>query len=50
MPQFGDIEYRVGENMALYANIDKAKKILNWNSSTNLQKGIERTIKWYLSE
>jgi nucleoside-diphosphate-sugar epimerase len=50
VPQFGDIEYRVGENMALYANIDKAKKILNWNSSTNLQKGIERTIKWYLSE
>jgi len=49
-PQFGNIEYRVGENMALYANIDKAKKILSWHSETSLQEGIERTIKWYLNE
>jgi nucleoside-diphosphate-sugar epimerase len=36
--------------MALYANIDKAKKILSWHSETSLQEGIERTIKWYLNE
>jgi nucleoside-diphosphate-sugar epimerase len=45
-PQFGQIAYRDGENMTLYANIDKAEKLLGWRPSISLQKGLEETIKW----
>ena len=45
-PQFGKNKYRDGENMALYANIDKAKKMLNWEPRTDLECGINKTISW----
>ena len=45
-PQFGQIAYRDGENMALYANIDKAEKLLGWRPGTSLEKGLAETIKW----
>ncbi len=45
-PQFGQIAYRDGENMTLYANIDKAEKLLGWKPSVSLEKGLEETIKW----
>jgi nucleoside-diphosphate-sugar epimerase len=46
-PQFGKVKYRKGENMALYADISKAKKILSWQPATKLSKGIDKTIRYY---
>ena len=46
-PQFGEVSYRNGENMSLYANISKAKRILNWQSTTNLDKGLKKSIEWF---
>lgn len=45
-PQFGKIPYRVGENMELYGDPEKAKKILNWKAKTSLDNGLERTVEW----
>jgi nucleoside-diphosphate-sugar epimerase len=46
-PQFGKVKYRKGENMALYADISKAKKILSWRPAIKLSKGIDKTISYY---
>ena len=46
-PQFGEIPYRNGENMSLYANISKAKNILKWEPSTSLDLGLLQTINWF---
>jgi len=46
-PQYGDVQYRNGENMALYANISKAKKLLNWESTITLKIGLRKTIDWF---
>lgn len=46
-PMFGEVAYRKGENMALYANIDKAEKILGWKPKVTLDMGLSQTIKWY---
>jgi len=46
-PQYGMVPYRAGENMALYADISKAKKILMWEPSTTLKLGISKTIEYY---
>ena len=43
-PEFGEIPYRVGENMALYADTTKAKKLLNWTPEIEIEEGIRRTI------
>jgi len=43
-PQYGSIPYRVGENMRLYANIQKAQRILGWNPEISLEKGLRETI------
>lgn len=45
-PQFGAIPYRPGENMALYADISKAKQLLNWAPQMPLEFGLDRTIRW----
>ena len=47
-PQFGQITYRNGENMALYADISKARQLLNWAARTDLQQGLKQTIKWMI--
>ena len=39
-----------GDVMATYADISKAKRLLDYKPSFPLQKGIERTIKWYLEQ
>lgn len=44
-PEFGLVPFREGENMELYADISKAKKILNWSPKVELTKGLKRTIK-----
>ena len=46
-PQYGDVAYRVGENMALYADVEKAEKILQWKTSTSLDEGLQKTIGWF---
>ena len=43
-PQYGVIPYRPGENMALYASISKAKKMLNWEPVISLEEGLLKTI------
>ena len=43
-PDFGKISYRNGENMTLFADILKAKKILGWSPKVGLNEGLERTI------
>jgi len=45
-PQFDQIAYRSGENMALYGDITKAKKLLDWKPSVGLEQGLAETIKW----
>ena len=47
-PQFGKIPYRNGENMILYADIEKAKKLLRWEPSVSLHKGLMKTIDWVI--
>ena len=47
LPIFGQIKYRKGENMALYADISKADKILSWQPAVDLNQGIINTIKYY---
>jgi len=46
-PQYGKVSYRPGENMALYANISKEKKILQWEPRTNIDIGLQKTINYY---
>jgi nucleoside-diphosphate-sugar epimerase len=46
-PEFGKIAYRKGENMALYANIDKAKSLLDWSPKIDLYEGLANTIGFY---
>jgi nucleoside-diphosphate-sugar epimerase len=45
-PQFGQVAYRNGENMALYADIAKAEDLLGWKPSVSLRQGLLETIKW----
>jgi nucleoside-diphosphate-sugar epimerase len=46
-PKFGLIPYRSGENMNLYADIEKAKRLLNWRPKVTLKDGLKNTIEWY---
>ncbi len=43
-PQFGRVSYRTGENMELYADTIKAKKLLNWQSNVDIEQGLKATI------
>jgi nucleoside-diphosphate-sugar epimerase len=45
-PQFGQIGYRVGENMALYADINKIQKVIGWKPEVNIETGIANMVKW----
>ena len=45
-PQFAQVAYRNGENMALYGDTTKAKEILGWKTSVSLRQGLLKTIKW----
>jgi nucleoside-diphosphate-sugar epimerase len=47
---YGAIPYRTGENMSLYGDINKAKKILSWESSTGFSEGILKSITYYKSK
>ena len=43
-PKFGEIPYRIGENMALYADISKANKLLKWQPIIDLNVGLRKII------
>ena len=43
-PGYGKVAYRNGENMQLFADISKAKRILNWSPKIPLLEGIKKTI------
>ena len=47
-PIFGGIDYRRGESMKLYANINKAKKILKWQPKYDFKQSLKEVIDWYL--
>jgi nucleoside-diphosphate-sugar epimerase len=44
---YGKINYRPGENMALYADNKKIKQIVAWKPTVDLKTGLMRTIDWY---
>ena len=46
-PVFGELPLRKNENLSLYANIDKAKRLLNWYPKINLELGLKLTINSY---
>jgi nucleoside-diphosphate-sugar epimerase len=45
-PLFGEIAYRPGESMALYADVTKARELLGWSASVPLEAGLLQTIRW----
>ena len=46
-PCFGEVPYRPGENMCLYADTQKAQKMLGWVPRYTLESGLKKTISWY---
>ena len=46
-PRYGEVPYRHGENMALYADISKANKLLQWKPEISLMEGLKKTINYY---
>ena len=47
VPIFGGINYRIGESMELYANINKAKQILNWEPQYEFKDSLKKVINSY---
>jgi nucleoside-diphosphate-sugar epimerase len=45
--KWGTISYRKNETFDSKANINLAKKLLNWHPKVSLGKGLENTINWY---
>ena len=46
-PKFGKIKLREEEQMKIYPDIRKARRILNWKPKINFLKGLKKTIKYY---
>ena len=46
-PQFNRIKLRKEEQIKIYPDISKAKKILNWKPKVSFSKGLTRTIQHY---
>jgi nucleoside-diphosphate-sugar epimerase len=46
-PQYGEIPYRPGENMKLYADVSKAQALLGWSPEVSLDHGLDETIDWF---
>lgn len=47
---YEQIEMQPGDVEHTYANIDKAKQLLNWQPTTSLQDGLTHFIEWYKTE
>jgi nucleoside-diphosphate-sugar epimerase len=48
-PQFNMIKLRKEEQMIIYPNLNKAKKILKWKPKINFTTGLKKTISYYNS-
>ena len=48
-PEYGKISMRNDEILNMYPNIYKANKLLKWKPKVSIQKGIKKTIKFYLN-
>ncbi len=48
-PMYGEFSYRSGENMELYADIGKARKLLGWRPKTTFEEGMISTINYFRS-
>ena len=46
-PILGGIPYRQGESMKLYADIKKAKDLLNWEPKYTFRESLKQVIEWY---
>ncbi len=46
-PDWGRVPYRAGENMALVADIARARALFGWEPATTLDDGLARTVDWY---
>ena len=46
-PLFDKIKLRKEEQMKIYPNISKARRILKWKQKTNFTKGLAKTIEYY---
>ena len=46
-PQFGKIKLRSDESKIIYPDLKKVKKILNWQSKSDFNKNLNKTIKYY---
>ncbi len=46
-PQFGKIKYRSKENLSLYADINKAQKLISWEPKIDFDLGLKKTINYY---
>lgn len=46
-PRFGEIAYRPSENMALWADVSKARTLLGWSAKVTLASGLGKTIQWF---
>ena len=46
-PIYGGIDYRDNESMELYADINKAKLLLDWEPKNDFKKTIQKVITWY---
>ena len=49
-PFYGEVPYRPGENMKLYANISKAINILKWVPEISLKEGLQKSIDWFTKD
>ena len=46
-PILGGLNYRKNESMELYADINKAKLLLEWEPKYDFKKSLNKLIKWY---
>ena len=46
-PQFGKIKLRKEEQMKIYPDINKARRVLHWKPKINFIKGLSKTIQYY---
>jgi nucleoside-diphosphate-sugar epimerase len=45
-PRYGAVAYRSGENLALYANISRARDVLGWTPEVGIDQGLESVISY----
>lgn len=50
IPEYGKVPYRPGENMRLFADIQKASRLLNWQPATSIDRGLRKTIDFFERE